>query len=432
MVRSITNSLSLKLLMFFSALLVGACSSSSDSSPSVDSATIDSNQNDASTTIDSNQNNESLTADTNPIDASPIVSEPTTTDPITPSLIRVDFEITVPAYVSNSLKVDLTWGEQTIPVQWVGDELWSASGDLLSNTENQLFVTFFDNNGAITLANIETSFKTGMNSTQILQISAEQFNTSTWDSDNDGISNLDESITGTNPLLDESALLDVRESLDFSTIGHYSVNLYEALMPEERPYFEHIDESVNCCGTKIITIDIDESGTGTYFTEHTHTDVFDKGDKTTSRATGTRTVSETSIAWDGNSYWYNSGAAVGSNHKFNYTTTLLDGLQRSFVGSIHLNSQGRNDPDDSYIEFSLFGEVIEGTQRCAPVSGTVSREYYRRRNADGNTIITASKADGDRYWKVNSSTANRDQTIEEEYFVNDIGTTFQCNFTDWE
>ena len=429
--------------MLTSVLLVGACSSSSDSSPSVDPAaiesnqnnttiTIDSNQSDPSTTTDSNQNIESLTADTNQIDASPIVADPSTTDPTTPSLTRVDFEITVPAYVSNSLKVDLTWGEQTIPVQWVGDELWSASGELLSNSENLLVVTFFDNNGAITLGNVETSFKTGMSSTQILQISAEQFDTSAWDSDNDGISNLDESIAGTNPLLDESALFDVRESLDFSTIGHYSVNLYEALMPEERPYFEHIDESVNCCGTKIITIDIDESGTGTYFNEYIHTDISDTGNITTTRKTGTRTVSETSIAWDGISYWYNSGAAVGSNHQFNYTTTLLDGLQRSFVGSIHLNSQGTNDPNDSYIEFSLLGEVIEGTQRCAPVSGTVSREYYRRSNADGNTIITASKAADERYWKVNSSIADRDQTIEEEYFVNDIGTTFQCNFTDWE
>ncbi len=429
MVHSIEYSQTLKLLTLASALLIGACSSSSDSTPTVDPTTIDADQNDTSVTVDSNQNNESLTADSNQIDASPIVADPTTTNPITPSLVRVDFEINVPAYVSNSLKVDLAWGEQAIPVQWVGDELWSASGDLLSNTENLLIVTFFDDNGAITLGKVETSFKTGLNSVQSLQISAEQFDTSAWDSDNDGISNLDESIAGTNPLLDESALLEVRESLDFSVIGIYSINSYEARIPEQRPYFEHKDESANCCSTSIATIDIDESGTGSYFTESVHTVSFDT---TTSRQTGTRTTTDNSITWDGTSYWYNSGAAVGNNSEFNYTTTLLEGSQRSIVGSIQINSQGRSDPDDSYIEFSLFGDVIEGTQRCAPVSGTVSREYYRRRNSDGNTIITASKATSDRYWRVDSIIRNWNESIEEAYFVNDIGTTFQCNFTDWE
>lgn len=427
MTYSIENSQALKLLMLASALLIGACSSSSDSSPSIEPTTIDSELNDTTTTIDTNQNIESPSNDPDQGNTSPIVA-----DPESPSLIRVDFEITVPAYVSNSLKVDLTWGEQTMPVQWVGDEVWSASGNLLSNTENLLVVTFFDNNGAITLGNVQTNFKTGTNSAQILPISAEQFSTNVWDSDKDGISNLDESIAGTNPLVDESALLDIRESLDFSVIGNYSVNYYEARLPEQRPYFEHIEESEDCCSTKTITIDINEFGTGTYFTENTGVDVFDRGDKTTTRNTATRTVSEASLTWEGIAYWYNSGAAVGTNNKFNFTTTVLEGLQRSLVGTLYLNSQGTGNPNDSNIVFSLTGEVIEGTERCAPVSGMVSREYYRQRNDDGNTIITITKAAGDRYWKVNATLAKRDGTFAEEYFINDIGTTFQCSFTDLE
>jgi len=405
--HSIENCQTFRLLTLVSTLLLGACSSSSDSSgssTSMNPATIDSNQNDAPPLIEG-----SITTE---VDGS------ITSDPITPSLTRVDFEITVPAYMSNSLQVDLTWGEQTIPVQWVGDEVWSASGDLLSNTNNPLLVTFFDDNGAITLAHVETSFTTGINSAQTLQISAEQFDSSAWDTDNDGISNLDESIAGTNPLLDESALLDVRESLDFSTIGNYSLNFYESRIPEERPYLEQLEESLNCCVTRTTNIDIDESGTGTYFIESIQSVNFDT---TTSRETGARTTSENSIAWNGTSYWFNSGAAVGRNNEFNYTTTLLEGSQRSIVGSIRINSPGTSDPNDSFIEFSLIGEVIEGTQRCAPVSGMVSREFFH----NGNTIITASKGINERYWNVNSRTG-------EEYLVNDIGTTFQCAFTDWE
>lgn len=409
MVHSIEYSQTFKLLMLTSTLLFAACSSSSDSSTSMSPTTLDSNQNDASPFI---ADSITPTVTTDPMTPS------VTPDPLTPSLTRVDFEIIVPAYMSNSLAVDLTWGEQIIPVQWVGDEFWSASGDLLSNTDNLLVVTFYDDNGAITLGNVETRFATGINSAQTLQISAEQFDASVWDTDNDGISNFDESIAGTNPLIDENALLDVRESPDFSTVGNYSFGFYESQIPEQRPYFEHIDESVNCCTTRIFTIDIDETGTGTYFSENVQTVRFDT---TTSRETGTRITSENSIAWNGISYWFNRGAAVGSNREFDFTTTLLDGSQRSIEGSILLNSQGTGNPNDSIFEFSLIGEVIEGTERCVPVSGSISREYYR----GGSTIITASKATSERYWRVNSRTG-------EEYFVNDIGTTFQCTFTDWE
>lgn len=409
MVHSIDYSQTLKLLMLTSTLLFAACSSSSDSSIPMNPATVDSNQNNAFPFM-ADSSAPSVTIDP--------IAPSVTPDPLTPSLTRVNFEITVPAYMSNSLAVDLTWGEQAIPVQWVGDELWSASGDLLSNTDNLLMITFYDENGAITLGNVETRFATGMRSAQTLQVSAEQFDTGVWDTDNDGISNFEESIAGSNPLVDENALLDVRESPDFSTIGIYSLDFYESQIPEQRPYFEHIDEVVDCCATRIFTIDIDEAGTGTYFREFIQTINFDR---TTNRETGTRTASQNSIAWNGTSYRFNSGAAVGANREFDYTTTLLDGLQRGLVGSILLSSQGNFNPNDSIFEFSLIGEVIEGTQRCAPVSGTVSREYFR----GGNTFLTATKAPGERYWRVSSRTG-------EEYFVNDIGTTFLCAFADWE
>jgi len=119
------------------------------------------------------------------------------------NLTRVTFDITVPAYVSDSLQVRLVWGDLDTTAMWVVDESWTVIGDLPTDTLNPLIVTFNDNNGAITLGNFETDFSTGVNSSETVQIKADQFDTNQWDSDNDGQSNLSELIAGTNPQGDD-------------------------------------------------------------------------------------------------------------------------------------------------------------------------------------------------------------------------------------
>ena len=52
-----------------------------------------------------------------------------------------------------------TWGKQAISVQWVGDELVSI-WRLTIEHRNLLVVTYFDDNGAITLGKAKTIFKT--------------------------------------------------------------------------------------------------------------------------------------------------------------------------------------------------------------------------------------------------------------------------------
>jgi len=106
----------------------------------------------------------------------------------------------VPAYQSDALQVRLTWGEVDSTAAWVGDEFWSLVEEFPTSTSHLLSVFFNDDNGAITLASFETEYRTGMNDSEAFQISADQFDADRWDSDNDGISNLDESIAGTSPL----------------------------------------------------------------------------------------------------------------------------------------------------------------------------------------------------------------------------------------
>ncbi len=118
-------------------------------------------------------------------------------DPLIPNSTQVNFDIQVPAYRSNALKVELTWGARDIPVSFVGDEFWSATDSLPTDSEELLTVTFFDNNGDITLASFETDFRTGINAAEDFVITGGDFDSQRWDDDNDGQSNLNELIAGT-------------------------------------------------------------------------------------------------------------------------------------------------------------------------------------------------------------------------------------------
>jgi len=120
----------------------------------------------------------------------------------TPSLpsIRTNFSITVPAYRSNELQVHVAWGDTELQADWVVDESWSAVVDLPASSENRLIVTFSDQNGGLTLGSFETSFTTGEDAPEFFAIQASDFDVSRWDRDGDGLNNLHELITGSDPL----------------------------------------------------------------------------------------------------------------------------------------------------------------------------------------------------------------------------------------
>ena len=176
---------------------------------------------------------------------------PAVPDPEVRNVIRVDYDITVPAYVSDALRVALVRGEDELDAAWIGDELWSATEVLPTNTETSPTVTFRDDDGGLTLGTAELSFRTGTNAMQIVRVTAEQFDTVGWDDDGDGASNLDESIAGTDPRTGDSGGLERRETFNPFNAAVRPTALealerasafHESSMPEAFPYVESVRE----------------------------------------------------------------------------------------------------------------------------------------------------------------------------------------------
>ncbi len=127
-------------------------------------------------------------------------STPVTPLPVDPDTVEVTFDITVPAYMSDALQVHLFSGDARLTAAFVTDESWSATGEFAADTEHPLSIFFYDENGAITLASIDTSFQTGSADGLEIQATADQFNSERWDTDDDGTSNLAELRIGRDPL----------------------------------------------------------------------------------------------------------------------------------------------------------------------------------------------------------------------------------------
>ncbi len=114
--------------------------------------------------------------------------------------VEIAVEITVPAYSSNALQVQVFLGDTRYTAAYIVDESWAVTARMAANSEQPLSIVFYDDDGAITLASADTRITTG-SVDQDFRVTADQFDSARWDNDGDGTSNLDELRVGRDPFV---------------------------------------------------------------------------------------------------------------------------------------------------------------------------------------------------------------------------------------
>lgn len=429
--------------LIVSAVLTGCSSGSTDNAEGAGVSLFDNepdspNASDGSVSSNTTQTPNSVTP------SEPAETMATGQDPLIQNNTEVTFDITVPAYKSNELRIDLVWSETTTTANWVGDEYWSATMELPTGERNNLRVTFYDENGGIELAVFEREFTTGFNAAQTVKIEADQFEIESFDTDGDGTSNLDELIVGKDPRIDENTLLNVTDSVQITYLISTS-QLLEQEIPDERPYnfgdstfvpFTDEDDSQGTSYTTVIDIDVNGNGTYSY---SSYANYFKESRK------GTRTNSGSAISWEGRLTTYDGDYGRGAD--FTSSVSVID--HDTFEISEELSEVYSGTYRDTWdVKSKLIGKRIENTSHCNVVAGQVT--YTRWTNRIGpiftptTTITKVTKAVGDQYWKVDSTNSDNEIT---EYLARELKvagggfaandrvqesapTTFKCDFVD--
>jgi len=362
------------------------------------------------------------------IELEPTVVE---SEPVAPISTLVSFEITVPVIQSDALSLQLDWGDTNITARWIGDQLWMASAEFPTNTTNTLSITFFDGNGSLAIASFEQEYTTGETDSELFQVGASQFDTDRLDSDNDGDSNINELNAGTDPLVDESTLIDLRETFLNEDRIVFRAGEVESMIPSDRPYFENteiipdngnLDVHPEFGLTSIITIDIDESGSGSF--SDFQQELVSETEFSTITTNATRDKREDAVSIRGTYEEIVDGESIDTSEFF-IETWIVDEQTRGQVG----DDDTLNSNVERFIIYGLVGRVIEGTDECEPISGDVIEALFDDQATPPIAQRTAiNKTEEDEFWSV--VTEALDGEILEEYFVRSLGATFYCGFED--
>jgi len=377
-----------------------------------------------------------------------IVASAVAEDPLPQNMIPVTFEITVPFYLSNELRVELVWGEINLTAMWVSGQIWTATGEFPTETEHLLTITFYDKNGAVELARYQQKYRVGSNASESVRIAAEQFDASQFDSDADGVNNLVELNAGTNPFADEDSLLEIADSFALNNFGSQYSRIsvsqnFESLIHQDRPYVDTYETDgrvyvatgyyyKTLFGKFRINIDVDGNGTLEVNSD-------EPPRRFLPMLSATRINSGSSISWTGE--YVTSDSDYFFRENITNTVSVVGENLRSFVQDI----TGRNAGTYQFSwesNANLTGKRIEGSSLCKPVAGTFTETRQNNYdNSDLSTTIvvtTASKELDDPYWRV-VSVHNDSETTE--YFARDLeilrdsddedSAFFRCDFVDF-
>lgn len=451
------QSIRIAALLCISALALYGCSGSSDSGAgnvqSIGESAIE-------TTNDNNAPDSNFETDIDTVNSTSEIelgNDPTSTpeiptqvipDPMLPTTTRITFEITVPAYSSNELLVGLVWGDIQASAAWVAGELWTLSEVFPIDTENELVVTFYDNNGDVILASYESTLRTGFNSVDGIQINADQFDSERWDTDGDGVSNLDESILGSDPVQ-----LELRETYSDRPQfpDQFGTRTYEIQVPDERPYFEFLETELTMSERnpnqplgedKTLTIDINETGTGTLTLDVTSYRIPFSPESRNMDATRTNTGN--SIIWTGESGRRDFNSGVVFEDILSLELKRIDADTRSADGTFIDSAFNTGPSTRVQSKFALIGEPLVESPECEPITGEVTQVFSSACCVDKINIV--SKGVDDQYWTVVETTFGfreypatdtddesifdlpADIGITNTYLTRSLGITFYCDY----
>jgi len=363
-------------------------------------------------------------------------------DPATQNTLRVDYAITVPSHVSDTLTVSLVRGEDSVSATWMGDEFWSASEVLPTDVVTSPVVTFADDAGRLTLGTAELSFRTGTDALQLVSVTAEQFDTVRWDDDGDGISNLRERVGGTDPFLDESGELERRETFDplssfvrpvaLEVIERAS-SFHESSMPASFPYVERVQAGPPAETFGYTTpgytfrrvADVDASGVGSF---ESYVQTIERDDNTIVALSGSRDVVDGDIAWTG--HQERSNASTGVRQRVDFTTAFerTGATVRGLSGVLTYEAFGTGSNDTGgvaiRVSYTLTAEPIDGMSVCLPVAGRI--EYDGLAPERENAVTTIVKGIDDDDWRVTSIDGTG--RITDDFLLGTLGTELYCDY----
>jgi len=376
-------------------------------------------------------------------------SNPVVVDPMIQNRIPVTFEINVPFYISDELRVELIWGEINLTAMWVGGQFWSAAGEFPTETEHLLTITFYDKNGAVELARYSQEYRVGSNASESVQITAEQFDANQFDDDSDRVNNLAELNAGTDPFVDEDSLLEISDAFALNNSGSQYSRIsasqhFESFVQQDRPYVDTYetegrvgDENgyyyKTLYGKFNINIDVDGNGTLEVNTDEPRRYLFPT-------LSAIRTNSGSSISWAGEYRIYDGDYNYSEN--IINTVSVVDDNLRNFVQEVTGSNNGT-------FRFSwktsanLTGRLIEGSSRCEPVSGTFIETRQSSSSYPPNLIVvtTVTKEIDDPYWRI---VEELDGLKTNEYFARNLeilrdyrdyddeeSAFFTCDFVDF-
>ena len=373
-----------------------------------------------------------------PAEPDPAEPDPVEPDPSTPGTVRTDIDITVPVYQSDALQVRLVVDETTTAeARWLGGQSWEASVDVPADTFFSALVHFFDRNGEVLIASKASFLELETTGGKTLQIDGSGYRF--WDTDRDGVNNGDELQAGTDPFVDEEGTplenfpggTEFSEPLD--TLSRAS-RFFEADTPAERPYIERLEERPDGDGeflegiTRTLSIDIDESGNGTFADDFS--EITPAGIKELER-TATRSRGAGSVTWEGSYTLVDQ--SDGLRETIEFTTETRRPNERTYRqdGTVYRDFSATFSREDEIAYSVSGGDSGQGEGTCDIVAGTITiAELYNVNGSEFLPLVTTVEKSADEplsNWRV---TVVKDDVLLEDYEVADLEGTFYCDFAD--